>query len=559
MPLLLAALQGPQADAFPIESLKADLLFLSDDVLGGRETDAFGGHATARWLEARFQSIGLQPWHGSYRAALRPAPLKLDLEQTSLTLGDRRFEAGKNFLPHPAAPAASATGPLVFAGYGLGPTADLEGTRGSKIDGAVVLLLRFAPQPEGDAFFEHGASLPASARLQRKIQILQDQGALAVLLVDPPGLFHGTYGREAPAAPYWPQFSALHQALLPTIRNQADPEALRSANLTAQQAADLLFVRAQNQTALGVHIPVGYLSPTLAQLALAQTDVDLDTWVQAVSPDGQVAHGPPELVSCGMVATLEVRHQPELTRAAPNILGFLPGREPAEETPFLVIGAHFDHVGRNGEGEIWNGADDNASGVLGMLALAAYFGLPEHRLDRGILFVAFSGEEGGMRGSFDLFAQGQLKPEDVHMMLNLDMIGRAGDGKLAVLGADSSPVLRGIADELAADSALQLLFEDDSLFDRSDHLPFYLLGIPVLFLNTGVHADYHTPGDTWDRVDLHHVQRILAYVAAVLVEACASASPMPFHDYQQRRTARFGSPPLLDLPWPVPFRQRLDY
>jgi Zn-dependent M28 family amino/carboxypeptidase len=307
---------------------------------------------------------------------------------------------------------------------------------------------------------------------------------------------------------------------------------LAATNLSPAAAADQLFSMAQHHAPLGARIPVAYLSRSAFEVAKRMV---------------------------GLEVRVAVGHQAASGDDAGTILGLLPTSSATPQDGLVVIGAHHDHVGSNADGVIWNGADDNASGVVGLLALVEHFQRQGFGLDRDILFVAFSGEERGLLGSFDLFASGRLDPESVHLMLNLDMIGRAGSGRIAAIGVGSSPPLLQMAKRHAEDSPLDVVFDDETMFDRSDHLPFYLLGIPVLFLNSGEHADYHTPQDLWDRVDLPALRQILLYASALLEEAAGHPTELPFHDYLRRRSARFGSPPRTALPWPIPFRQRLDY
>ncbi|MHC4823935.1 MAG: protease-associated domain-containing protein, partial [Planctomycetota bacterium] len=184
LPFLLATLPGLQADAFPLDHLEADLRFLADDVLAGRDSRGFGGKAAALWIESRFASLGLEPWQGNTRAPLRAAPVFLDQALTSLTLGKHSFAAGNHFLPHPSAPPGEAQGPLVFVDHGLAwSDPDFQGLPEEpevSVDGAVVLLLRFQAQSQDPDHPYFGNDLHPAARLQAKVQALQESGARAI-------------------------------------------------------------------------------------------------------------------------------------------------------------------------------------------------------------------------------------------------------------------------------------------------------------------------------------------------------------------------------------------
>ncbi len=187
--------------------------------------------------------------------------------------------------------------------------------------------------------------------------------------------------------------------------------------------------------------------------------------------------------------------------ASQNVLGVLPGAG-ALATQWIVLGAHYDHVGwdvLSGQVAVFNGADDNASGTAVLIETArllrrwvlAHEALAANR--RSILFAAFGAEEAGLVGS-SRYASGVGLPMDsVVAMVNLDMVGLLRDNTLTVQGTLTAPEWPGLL-AAANDDALQLLFTDDFL-NRSDQYPFIQRGIPAVHLFTGLHPDYHTPND----------------------------------------------------------------
>ena len=237
--------------------------------------------------------------------------------------------------------------------------------------------------------------------------------------------------------------------------------------------------------------------------------------------------------------------------AAANVVGILDGSDPQLKNEAIVIGAHYDHLGFGGEGslaprsgEIHHGADDNASGVAGLLELARIFSFQTPRPRRTIVFIAFSGEEEGLLGS-NYYVNHPIVPlANVAAMINMDMIGRLKDNKLIVGGVGTAPEWRnwlaeanppvamtavmkrtGTTDDRSAPGAssanlindLSLTLNEDG-FGPSDHSSFYGKQIPVLFFFTGSHEDYHKPSDTADKINYEGQARIVALVARVVQE-----------------------------------------
>jgi hypothetical protein len=185
-----------------------------------------------------------------------------------------------------------------------------------------------------------------------------------------------------------------------------------------------------------------------------------------------------------------------------NIVAMIPGADAAVAGEAVLLGAHYDHVGRGDEGGALDGpglhpgADDNASGIAALLEAAEALAGDGPRPRRTILFVAFTGEERGLVGSI---AAASHAPRSVVAMVNFDMVGRMRDQKLEIQGAPTSPVWREIV-EGANSEHLALAFPP-RVTRNSDHAPFIAAGVPALLLHTGMHADYHRRGDTPDKIN----------------------------------------------------------
>jgi hypothetical protein len=187
-----------------------------------------------------------------------------------------------------------------------------------------------------------------------------------------------------------------------------------------------------------------------------------------------------------------------------NILGVIPGTRAADR--YIVVTAHYDHVGVSG-GQIYNGADDNASGVATMLALAAE--LKRQAPDHSVILVALDGEERGLLGAKHFVEAPPVPLASIALNLNFDMTARAEtDGKLWVTGTYQHPDLRPILEPLPADGAVALAFGkdtpqdtgEDNWVEASDHAAFHRAGVPFLYLGVNYHPDYHRPSDDFERI-----------------------------------------------------------
>lgn len=188
-----------------------------------------------------------------------------------------------------------------------------------------------------------------------------------------------------------------------------------------------------------------------------------------------------------------------------NLLGRIDGRERGDR--WLVLSAHYDHLGTRG-GQMFPGADDNASGVAAVLAMADYF--VKHPPRHGIVLALFDGEEAGLAGARQFVADPPVPLASVRLNLNLDMVSRSSDGELFVVGTWQYPTLKSWVDPLRAHAPILLLYghdrprpfgDPDDWGHASDHGPFHDAGVPFLYLGVPDHPDYHRPTDTYAAID----------------------------------------------------------
>ena len=188
-----------------------------------------------------------------------------------------------------------------------------------------------------------------------------------------------------------------------------------------------------------------------------------------------------------------------------NVIAALDGADASLKREWIVIGAHYDHLGDGGSGSliqergIHNGADDNASGVAVMLRAAERLAAGP-RPARSVLFIAFTGEEEGLLGSTYFVTHSTVGAAPLVGMINLDMVGRLGRGPLITYGVDTADEWKGLLDPAAARAGVTLATRGEG-YGPSDHTSFYVKDVPVLHFFTNTHPDYHRPTDDWQRID----------------------------------------------------------
>lgn len=221
--------------------------------------------------------------------------------------------------------------------------------------------------------------------------------------------------------------------------------------------------------------------------------------------------------------------------ALKNVIGIAPGSDAVLSKECVVVGAHYDSLGTGWpealtreQGKVHPGADDNASGASLLLELGRSFGDKENRTGRSIVFVAFTAEEAGKRGSRHFVDQlGQFCPEGVFAMLNLDTVGRLSGGKLLVIGGHSSQAWPSLLKEAADQSGLTVELAKEDL-DSSDQTSFHEAGIPAVQFFTGPHKDYHRPTDTPEKLNLQGMRKIVSFVRTLVNSLGSKTEPLTY-------------------------------
>lgn len=435
------------------EVLRKDLSYLASDELAGRDTPSAGLQAAAEYIAARLEERGFEP--GAEGGWFAPYPLEhsaLSAERTHIDLevrGERlaRLELGRDYFPRKSGhwEDASFSGPVVFAGGGSkDELEDLE------LEGAWALVL------------EHRGRGESAIRVRA-----ERAGARGVLLVPT---------EDYAGRPLAERFGARARGLIEGHARYPRAERPPSRAIFPQVWVE--------REAMGAALE--------ACGAAALDELELGARLDVVLRDDRVLAHPGGRVE------------------AANVCGLWPGEDPVLGQEVLIVSAHYDHVGVM-RGEVYNGADDNASGTSALLSIAD--GLAARGpLRRSVLLIWVSGEEKGLWGS-RAWCDDPWLPEGMRpvMDLNLDMVGRNAPEEILLTPSPEHPERNGIADlatALAPLEGFQRVENGDEYYDRSDQANFARLDIPVVFLHTDDHEDYHEPTDTPEKIDYDKLARV---------------------------------------------------
>jgi aminopeptidase YwaD len=549
-----AAQQTPAARPQHVEAerLRQHVTYLASDKLEGRRTGTAGAREAADYVAAEFSRLRMLPFSlVSARGERTPTPpkpegmkfvpasymqefpyvVRAELGEGNALTATRRadltgrapmaidFRVGEDWMPLGFSSGGIVEAPLVFAGFGItAADQNYDDYKGADVRDKIAVAL--PGTPDGD---NPHSRFTRAGELRFKAAAARAAGARALLVVASEDKFADD------------RLSRL------SYDNSGGDAGLPVAAVSRQAAAKILGMG----DAAGLAEYEKNLRASGAAFRQEPTTGDDVTRVRTRPPG--------EGVSIALATKVVRKNAP-----AANVVGVLEGSDPKLKDEVIVVGAHYDHLGRGGEGslapregDIHHGADDNASGTAGLLELARVFSQERARMRRTVLFIAFGGEEEGLVGS-SFYVQHPLLPlGQTVAMLNMDMIGRLREGALSVGGVGTSDVWRDMvarangtvslklvagaqgggggatpvvngADGRAIATAtpverFQLRLSEDG-YGPSDHSSFYSKRVPVLFFFTGSHEDYHRPTDTADRINYDGETRVLEFVREIVYD-----------------------------------------
>lgn len=475
-------------ESSPADELASHAKYLASPPLEGRGVGSTGINLARDYIAAEFAKYGLRTGgdDGGYLQRFEVAVGVKVKAPTSLALGDEPpLSLNDSWVPLGLSASGRVEGEVAFAGYGISAKEyGYDDYAGIDVKGKIVVVLRYEPPPKNDRSpFRKAPDFSIHAALRSKANNARDHGAVGMILVD------------------------LDQ------RGDGQGELLSLRSSLWRSGNSLVAAQITRQVAEGW---------------LAAHGVNLKELKERIDRDEQPASRPIAGARIALQVSLEEERTP-----AENVVGIIPGKAPRVEQEYLVIGAHYDHLGlghfgtldQRAAGQVHHGADDNASGTAVLLQVARRLSQIEPKPARGIIFVAFSAEELGLHGSRHFVSQW---PElsRIKSMINLDMVGRLRDQRVTVFGTGSAPSFDAIVASAGRQLELKINLADG--VGPSDHQSFYNKQIPVLHFFTGSHSDYHRPSDTWDKLNFDGMGRIADMVVASALAIAALPEPPSF-------------------------------
>jgi hypothetical protein len=505
-----ARTSAPRNDSIRQQDMKADLFFLAGDGFRGRLTATPENDLASRFIASRFERLGLkrmgadgtyfQPFHLSHATLGSSNRLEVVCDGAA-----PRLRAGRDFFPLYFSASAEAKGPLAFVGYGISaPELGHMDYKELGVRGRIVLVLDHEPgENDPDSPFD-GAVMSEAATPLRKALLAQERGAVGILFAADPHNHPEPQNFEAVAQSAWPD----------------NPQ--RIARYSLQDWVDR------------VHIPAVQVSLDAARTLFRDAKTSFDAAARASEKPGRDSAFHIDRVI--VTLTTDVSHHVVPDR---NVVAGVEGSDPALKDEWVIVSCHHDHDGADRD-RIFNGADDNGSGTVGMLEIAEAYALARqegHCPRRSILFASFNSEERGLLGSWAFVERPLLPLERIVAVLNMDMVGRdeevpeGGGPRFRGLPAQSAESNRNAVNLLGhsrsalltqtierANAAFGLTLKKvldnnkSNLLRRSDQWPFLQKGVPAVFFHTGLHPDYHTPQDRPEKVNYSKMERIVRLV-----------------------------------------------
>ncbi|MHC1732472.1 MAG: M20/M25/M40 family metallo-hydrolase [Bacteroidales bacterium] len=476
--------------AINLQDSEEHMKFLSSDNLEGRRTGSEGNNAAAEYIRAEALKAGVKPLPGQTDLFQPLEYLRVTTVPGEATITLRDTNA---YFIHSAdivtlmAPndTVRLNGEVVFAGYGYTNSKEkYNDFAGISVKDRIVIVMTRIPEIIGSGMPEPGSGISEMTEA-RKLPMIMLQQAKAVLFVADPAL-----GSDISADLL--SMGSSYQ-LVPLFRKQMFSFTLNAYAITVEMADMMLkpsgFTLRELQDSIAVsHKPASFVVPNL------RTYIDINVVKDTVTSN--------------------------------NIVGYIEGSDALLKNEAVIFTAHYDHVGRDASGNIFNGANDNASGSVGLLNIASAFSSLNRKPARSAIFFWTTGEEEGLHGS-TYYAENPLFPlEKTVAAINFDMIGRSRrdtdvgaslTGEIDITGRDTIRIIHGVDCPDLIASATEACIEQEihpiddgkgTHFSGSDHYPFYRKKIPVLFFFTGLHKDYHKPSDDYELIDFDKLIKV---------------------------------------------------
>ncbi len=499
MVLVVTGWMSLQAQDIDAGKIRKDLYYLASDSLKGRKSGSLEGQLAAVYIRSRFDDAGLKLMSAKgFQKFDVMFSVKLG-KMNEFSFNGFKGNPGVDYAPLSFSENGRLEAPVAFVGYGFNINEDsLKWNDYQNVDvrGKWVLILRGDPEPEktDSKFINYSEE-------RSKVLVAKDKGASGVIFVTG----------------------------------------------TNMDKKDTLIPMLYDKSSATGGIPVLNVKRTVADQILAPSGAKINNLEKLLNDFRKPASFD---VPLRIKATVQVSKQQAMTE---NVIAMLEGSDPVLKDEYIVIGAHYDHLGLGGPGSgsrvpdtvaVHNGADDNASGVTGMIALAEKYAAMPQKPKRSLIFVAFTGEETGLLGSKYFVKNCPVDLKKIKAMINLDMVGRLlpDSGNVMISGTGTSAESMEIINAHSKDLPFTLKFSPEG-FGASDHSSFYVENIPVFFFTTGAHDDYHTPADDPEKINYEGEKQVVEFISEITTDIANRDKPLTFQEAgpkaNQSRSQRF--------------------
>jgi hypothetical protein len=490
--------------------IKAQMYFLASDDMAGRDAGSTGGRIAANYIAAEFARLGLKPAgdRQTYFQNLELVRYDLDIPNMGLKAKidgrEKSFAHGQDFnWARQSGKSATVSGQLVFVGYGVNaPEYGYNDFAGMDLHGKILLVLNGEPQGTDPKSKFKGMWGTMHGYAHYKTEQLRKTGAAGALMV--------TVG---------PPLRLPRKASGPT-NGGGGPENLISLNTSFWD------------------IPTFSIGAATANQLLH--GLKIEELAKEIDADGK----PHSRAIPGVEVTMNKAVKNDKVVASRNVLGILEGSDPVLKNEYVIVTAHYDHVGVM-NGLIYRGADDNASGTIGVMQIAKAFVEGKVKPKRSILFAVFEAEERGLLGAAYYVEHPVVPLAQTVANLNMDMIGRDEDSPtwnttpeqntnaVNIVGTLYNPELRKVIEASNRNVDLKLDYKTDGQdkegwFARSDHFPFAIHSIPMVLFNTGENADYHTENDRPEKINYVKMEKIVRLIFLATENVANRPDRIPF-------------------------------
>ncbi|MEN8157216.1 MAG: M28 family peptidase [Bacteroidota bacterium] len=478
------------------EELHEHISFLASDSLKGRLPGTEEGRIAAEYIGNELMSFGFEAFEGGAYQEFEVVTA-VTAGDCKLAIGDKEAVLSEEFTPFSFSENGEHKGEVVFCGYGFNIDSEELSWNDFSHDltGKWALVLLGDPEPRNpDSKF-----IPYAGE-KSKVVNAKDHGAAGVLFVSGVGF----------------------------------------------DKKDALTKMKIDQTGATLGIPVFHIKRSTADQILEGSE----TAVVASEPTIAALEASineklqPESFICKTV--VEGVSEVEFTRVnTQNVVVYLEGNDPLLKDEYIMMGGHYDHLGLGGPNTssrnpdtvaVHYGADDNASGIASIIEIGEWLAAHSDTLKRSVILTAFGAEEIGILGSKHFTSNPPVELDRVKTMINLDMMGRLkASNDLFIGGVGTSVEGEALLGELLGERELNLSFSYNGL-GPSDHAAFYIEDIPVLFISTGAHEDYHTPEDVIEKLNFDGMVAISDYVTALALELINAEDPLTFQEAGPKKT-----------------------